>query len=182
MDIAPETLESATGQAQMLLTGAKQKLGFIPNMYGYMAKLPAVLDGYLSSYDAFRKSAGFTRAEQEVVFLTVSRINGCNYCMAAHSMIADKRSGVAPDVLRALRSGVPLPDAKLEILSKFVSTMVESRGNPGKPAMDAFLAAGNAEQHVYGVILAIACKTFSNFVNHMAGTPVDNVFPAYAID
>ncbi len=182
MDISPVTLENATGEARTLLAGAKQKLGFVPNMYGYMAKLPGVLGGYLSTYDAFRQTAGFTPAEQEVVFLTVSRVNGCTYCMAAHSMIADKRSGVAPDVLKALRAGSPLPDVKLEALSQFVTTMMESRGKPGKPAVEAFLAAGYSEQHVYGVILAIACKTFSNFVNHLAGTPVDAVFSAYAVD
>ena len=102
--------------------------------------------------------------------------------MAAHSMIADKRSGVAPDVLAAVRSGTPLPDAKLQSLSSFVQAMVEARGNPGKPVVDAFLAAGYGEQQVLGVVLAIACKTFSNFVNHLAATPVDKAFEPYAVD
>jgi len=85
-------------------------------MYGYMGRLPGVLLGYLSTYDSFRKTAGFVPAEQEVVFLTISRTNGCTYCMAAHSMIADKMSGVAPDVLAALRAGQILPDAKAAIV------------------------------------------------------------------
>ncbi len=97
-------------------------------------------------------------------------------------MIADKRSGVAPDVLAAVRSGTPLPDNKLQSLSSFVQAMAEARGNPGKPVVDAFLAAGYGEQQVLGVVLAIACKTFSNFVNHLAATPVDKAFEPYAVD
>lgn len=45
-------------------------------MCGSMAKLALVLAGYLSTYDAFRTQAGFTPAEQETVFLTISRVNG----------------------------------------------------------------------------------------------------------
>lgn len=182
LEMVPETLETATGDAHALLSGAKAKLGFLPNMYGYMAKLPPVLAGYLSTYDAFRSQAGFTPAEQETVFLTISRVNGCTYCTAAHSMIADKKSGVPSDSLAALRSGEDLPDAKLQAVAEFTEAMVLSRGNPSKAVVDGFLAAGFTEQHVLGIILAIACKTFSNYVNHLGGTPVDDVFAPYKVD
>lgn len=182
LEMTPETLEAATGDAQALLAGAKAKLGFLPNMYGYMAKLPPVLASYLASYDAFRTQSGFTPPEQETVFLTISRVNGCTYCTAAHSMIADKKSGVPADSLAALRAGADLPDAKLQAVARFTETMVLSRGNPDKAEVDAFLAAGFGEKQVLGVVLAIACKTFSNYVNHLAGTPVDPMFAAYKVD
>jgi uncharacterized peroxidase-related enzyme len=182
LDMQPETLETSTGEALSLLQTAKSKLGFVPNMYGYMAKLPPVLANYMSSYDAFRNQSGFTPAEQETVFLTISRVNGCAYCMAAHSMIADKKSGVPAASLEALRSGDELPDAKLQAVATFTEAMVISRGNPGKAAVDAFTEAGYTEQHILGIVLAIATKTFSNYVNHLAGTPVDQVFAAYRLD
>ncbi|HKL54556.1 MAG: carboxymuconolactone decarboxylase family protein [Roseovarius sp.] len=182
MSIEPDTIESADPRASELLQEAQKNLGFVPNMYGYMAKMPGVLAGYLSTYADFRENAGFTPPEQEVVFLTISRVNGCTYCTAAHSMLADKKSGVPADVLAALRNGDSLPDDKLDALSKFVEAMVVSHGNPGKPAVDAFLDAGYSEDHVLGVVLGIACKTFSNYVNHLAGTPVDDVFADYRVD
>ncbi len=182
LEMTPETLEASTGEAHALLAGAKAKLGFVPNMYGYMANLPPVLATYLTSYDAFRTQTGFTPAEQETVFLTISRVNGCTYCTAAHSMLADKKSGVPADSLAALRAGSDLPDVKLQAVASFTEAMVLSRGNPGKAAVDAFLAAGYGEQQVLGIVLAIACKTLSNYVNHLAGTPVDAVFAAYRID
>lgn len=182
LEMTPETLETSTGEAHALLAGAKARLGFLPNMYGYMANLPPVLATYLTSYDAFRTQSGFTPAEQETVFLTISRVNGCTYCTAAHSMIADKKSGVAADSLAALRAGADLPDAKLQAVASFTEAMVLSRGNPGRAAVDAFLASGYGEQQVLGVILAIACKTLSNYVNHMAGTPVDAIFAPYKVD
>ena len=182
LPMTPTTLETATGEAKTLLSGAQEKLGFLPNMYTYMANLPGVLDGYLNSYEAFRETSGFTPAEQETVFLTISRINGCTYCMAAHSMIADKMSGVPEGDLAALREGRELPDPKLNAVAKFTEAMVTARGTPDKATLDAFLDAGYGEKQVLGVVLAIACKTFSNYVNHMAGTPVDDVFAPYKVD
>lgn len=181
-DMTPTTLDTAEGRAKELLEGAQAKLGFLPSMYTYMANLPGVLDGYLRTYDDFRETSGFTPPEQETVFLTISRVNGCTYCMAAHSMIADKMSGVPADSLAALRSGDTLPDPKLAAVAEFTEAMVLSRGNPGKDAVDAFLVAGYGEKQVLGVVLAIACKTFSNHTNHLAATPVDDVFAPYTVD
>ena len=181
LEIELKTIESATPESAEMLTTAKARLGFVPNMYGYMANDPAVLGGYMHSYDAFRATGGFTPAEQEAVFLTISRINDCAYCTAAHSMIADKKSGVPANSLAALRSGTPLPDPKLDAVARFMAAMVEARGNPGKAAVDDFIAAGFNKQHALAVVLAIACKTFSNMVNHLAGTELDAPFRPYAM-
>ncbi|MCM2562648.1 carboxymuconolactone decarboxylase family protein [Lutimaribacter sp. EGI FJ00015] len=182
MSIEPVTLETAQPRARDLMETAKSNLGFVPNMYTYMGVQPSVLAGYMQTYADFRENSGFTPPEQEVVFLTISKVNGCDYCTAAHSMIADKKSGVPEDVLKALRAGEDLPDAKLAALSHFVESMVVSRGNPGKEAVDTFLDAGYSKDHVLGIVVAIACKTFSNYVNHLAGTPVDAAFADYKVD
>ena len=94
----------------------------------YLSQLDtADLQSYLDGYTAFRTHSGFTPAEQEVVFLTISRENGCDYCMAAHSMIAEKVSKVPADVLRALRSGSSITDLRLAVLSAFTSRMFTTR-------------------------------------------------------
>ena len=85
-------LETATGAQKEILETAQKQVGFIPNMYANMANVPGVLSTYLHGYGLFRKDSGFTPTEQEVVFLAVSQTNGCKYCTAAHSMIADKMS------------------------------------------------------------------------------------------
>jgi uncharacterized peroxidase-related enzyme len=180
LDAPKLTTETAEPAGKQLLAEAEAKLGFVPNMYGYMANLPDLLRAYLSAYDDFRANAGFTPPEQEVIFLTISVANSCGYCVAAHSMLAEKKSGVPADSLAALREGRTLPDAKLEALRAFTHAMVETRGEPGKAAVDAFLAAGFETRHVFGIILAIGVKTFSNYTNHLTGTEIDTVFAGHA--
>ena len=181
LDLPLLTAESAEPEAAALLRGAEEKIGFVPNMYGYMANLPELLEAYLGAYAGFRAGAGFTPPEQEVVFLAISAVNGCDYCVAAHSMLAEKVSKLPTESLAALRAGRPLPDPKLEALARFTRLMVTSRGMPEKAAVDAFLAAGYSERHVLGIILAIGVKTFSNYTNHLAGTALDPAFAGHRV-
>ncbi len=174
------TLENADPRAKAVLEKAKASVGFIPNMYAGMANSPGLLQTYLDGYAAFRAHSGFTPAEQEVVFLTISRENGCDYCMAAHSMIAEKVSKVPTDVLGALRSGASIADPRLAALSTFTSHMFTTRGRPTATNLKAFLSAGYKEAQVLEIVLALAVKTLSNYANHVNNPKVDDAFATYA--
>lgn len=179
--LLPLSLESAQGKQRAILERAKAQVGFIPNMYANMAHMPAVLDTYLHGYDLFRKQSGLSPVEQEVVFLGVSQVNGCTYCTAAHSMIADKVSKVPAEVLTAIRGGLPLPDAKLAALFRVTQELVRNLGKPAPESVKAFLAAGYQEQQLLAIILAISVKVLSNYSNHAFATPVDEAFAAYKV-
>ncbi len=179
LTLQSKTRDDAEPRAKAALEAVQKGLGFVPNMYANMANSPGVLETYGAGYQLFRAESGFTPAEQEVVFLTISHENGCEYCMAAHSMVGEKMSGVPASVLGALRAGLPLPDARLHALSVFTRVMVASRGKPGGRELQAFLAGGFSEKQVLEIILAIAVKTISNYSNHVFHTDVDPVFAAW---
>lgn len=176
LKLTAKTIEDAAPKARTGLQQAQEKLGFIPNMYAGMANSPGLFDMYQQGYAAFRAESGFTPAEQEVVFLTISRLNGCEYCMAAHSFVADKMSNVPSAVTDAIRNDTALPDERLSALAKFTRVMVEQRGLPQARDVEAFLAAGYSERQILEIILAIAVKTLSNYTNHLFHTPVDAMF------
>lgn len=180
LSLAPKTIENAEPRARTALESAQAQLGFVPNMYASMANSPGLLESYLHTYALFRQETGFTPAEQEVIFLTISRENGCHYCVAAHSFIADAMSKVPAAVTEAIREGGEIPDAKLAALSRFTRTMVASRGLPRRKDVETFLAAGYTERHILDIILAIAVKTLSNYSNHLFHTPVDTPFASHA--
>jgi uncharacterized peroxidase-related enzyme len=178
ISLPPQTLETADGRARAVLEKAQKQVGFIPNMYSNMVHSPAVLDTYLDGYAAFRKDSGFTPVEQEVVFLVISRENGCEYCVSAHSFLADKASGVPTAITDAIRDGRSLTDAKLEALADLTRTMVNGRGLPGRAQVDRFLSAGYSERQILEIVLAIAVKTLSNYTNHLFHTALDDMFAA----
>jgi uncharacterized peroxidase-related enzyme len=178
--LPPVTEANADPLAADRMRAAQAGFGFVPNMYGVMANSPGLFDTYVHGYERFRALSGFTPAEQEVVLLAVSRENGCTYCVAAHSFIADKMSAVPEAVTTAIRDGQPIPDASLAALHDFTRTMVVKRGLPDKSDVAAFLAAGYSERQILEIVLAIAVKTLSNYANHLFHTPVDAMFASCA--
>lgn len=176
LNLSLKTIDDAEAGGRELLKKAKSQLGFIPNMYAGMVNSPGLLATYMEGYERFRKESGLTPAEQEVVFLTISRFNGCEYCLAAHSFLADQMSKVPPAVTDAIRDDEPVPDTKLAALSSFTTLMLDTRGLPPTAGVQAFLDSGYSERHVMEIILAIAVKTLSNYANHLLHTPLDSVF------
>jgi uncharacterized peroxidase-related enzyme len=178
MKSPPLTPETAEPRVRELLEAARRRMGMIPNMYVRMAVSPGALETYLLGYARFRSESGFTPAEQEVVFLTISFENACEYCVAAHSAIADTSSRLPRDETNALRNGADPSDPKLRALSAFTRAMLVKRGRPSPEDVDAFLAAGYAERQILEIVLAIAVKTISNYTNHVFATPLDRAFEA----
>lgn len=179
-DLPVLTLENAPPEARVVLERAKQQVGMVPNMYGCMAHIPGLLETYLFGYDRFRREAGFTKQEQEVIFLAVSLENRCRYCVAAHSYLADTQSAVARSVTDAIRQDREIPDPQLSALATFTRTMVRTRGRPTQADLAALHAEGYTDRHVLAIILAIGVKTLSNFTNHFADTPLDRFFQGRA--
>jgi uncharacterized peroxidase-related enzyme len=179
LTLPAHTLSSDSAPIRAVLEKAKEQVGFLPNMYANMVNSPGLLETYLFGYNRFRKESGFSPAEQEVVFLTISRENGCHYCVAAHSMLAEKMSGVPKDVIEAIRDGTPIQDAKLAALSDFTRTLLEQRGWVERKDIGRFVAAGFAEPQVLEIVLAVAVKTLSNWSNHMFETQVDDMFAGW---
>ncbi|MFA7280845.1 MAG: carboxymuconolactone decarboxylase family protein [Sterolibacterium sp.] len=175
-------LDKANPAQKEVLETALKQVGFIPNMYANMANVPGVLTTYLHGYTAFRQQSGLSPAEQEVVFLAISQQNDCTYCMAAHSMIADKVSGVPAPVLAAIRSNQPIPDTRLQALYSFAQELVKTSGKPSQAVAAAFLSAGYTETTALQIILATAVKALSNYTNHLFQTVVDDPFAAYKVE
>ena len=98
-----ERVESGKAEllARAVLETARQKLGMIPNMHAYMANAPSLLEAYRTGYELFRGGSGFSPVEQEVIFHSISYENECEYCMAAHSFLADTQLKVPSEVTEA---------------------------------------------------------------------------------
>lgn len=172
------TIETAPEAARPLLKGVNQRLGFVPNLYGAMANAPAVLGGFLGISDAFSKTSLSAR-EQQLVLIAASTVNGCGYCVAAHSTVAQMVK-LDPALLAAVREQRPLPDARLDALVRFTRLVVAERGWAPEEAIQDFLGAGWTQAQVAEVVLGVAMKTLSNYFNHINQTEVDAAFQANA--
>ena len=110
-----------------------------------------------------------------MAFLAVSGENGCDYCVGAHAAIAGMVEMPAA-VIEALRARQPLPDERLEALRLTALALMEKRGWLDDADLERFTAAGYDRRALLDLITILAMKTLSNYVNHLAGTPLDAQF------
>lgn len=179
MQFAVHTPQSAPAGSREALAKIQEKYGFVPNLAGVIAESPGALNallGALSSFDAPEMT--LSALERQVVLLAVSVKNRCDYCAAAHSMLASM-NGLDDHQLQKLQRGETLDDSRLEALRQLAEALVERRGWLPEGAVSNFLAAGFDKAQVLEVILGVSLKTLTNYVNHVTRPPVNEQFAAY---
>lgn len=169
---------TAPADALPLIEKSQKAFGRLPGLHAVMAGSPALLEGYQVLHGLFAEKTAFDADEKTVVWQTINVYHECHYCVPAHTGIA-KMMGVRDEISNALRDETPLPTEKLEALRSFTLAMLDTRGNPTEAAFDAFFAAGYEQRHVLDIILGLAQKVMSNYTNHVAQTPVDEVMQKF---
>lgn len=172
------TVETAPEDSKAILEGAAKQMGRVPGLYAAMAESPETLKAYQQLHQFFTATS-FDAEELTVVWQTINVEHECHFCVPAHTAIAHSMK-VNPAITDALRNQTPLPTEKLQALHDFTLAMVRERGNVTDAQMETFFDAGYSQKQVIEIILGLSQKVISNYVNHVAKTPVDPMFEAYA--
>lgn len=173
-DFPSHDLDTAPEASKPLLENSMKTFGRLPGLHKVLAESPQAYEAYQMLHKFFQ-ATDFNAEELTVVWQAINVEHECHYCVPAHTGIA-KMMKVSDDISEALRNETPLPTAQLEALRTFTVQMVRQRGNVTDDQMQAFFDAGYSHRAVLDVVLGLAQKTMSNYVNHMADTPVDEVF------
>ncbi|CAH0213949.1 carboxymuconolactone decarboxylase family protein [Roseomonas sp. CECT 9278] len=170
----PATIADAPAATHPQLNAVQQQLGSVPNLFRLLASSPATLSGYLGLSGALGKGALDARTRERIA-LAVAEINGCDYCLAAHSYIGANLVKLDTAEIAAARAGRSA-DAKANAALRFAVAVTQARGNVGAADLDAVRAAGWSDAEILEIVAHVALNTLTNYVNQVAGTEVD--FPA----
>jgi uncharacterized peroxidase-related enzyme len=168
------SIEASPAAAQPLLAAVKKQLGSVPNLFRVVAHSPAALEGYLGLNAALGKGT-LAAATRERIALAVAEVNGCGYCLAAHSYIARNLAKLDETEIAANRAGGS-SDAKAAAAVRFAVRLVETRGHATDADVAAVRNAGYDEAQILEIVLHVALNTLTNYVNEVARTEID--FPA----
>jgi uncharacterized peroxidase-related enzyme len=168
-------LPDATGHAAQLFSAVKSAVGKVPNSYiGIGGNSPIALEAVLNLEGAIKKSS-LSAKDVEVVKLVVSEATGCDYCLAAHTLMS-KKLGFGREAILALRHAQPSGDARNDALAKFTLSLITTTGTVPAAAVDAVKQAGFNDAQIVDVTMAIASIAFTNLFNRINDTMLD--FPA----
>lgn len=171
------TMDSAPAESKPLLENSVKSFGMIPNLHGVLAESPEILEAYQVLHKLFGQSS-FTKEELTVVWQTINVEHECHYCVPAHTAIANMME-VDSEITEALRNKTALPNEKLQVLHDTTLAIVQKRGNISESEVTTFYNAGFSERNLLDIILGLSQKVISNYVNHIADTPVDEPFQKF---
>jgi uncharacterized peroxidase-related enzyme len=121
------SLQSATGATAEIYAQIKKAIGNVPNTYAAIGAHGAAALKAMLAADAVLASGSLSKRDQETIKLVVSEAAGCDYCVAAHSLLA-KLAGLKPEDLRTIRVGGPTGDTKRDALVHFVRSLTKTSG------------------------------------------------------
>lgn len=174
------TLETASDEIKPVLQGIDKKFGKIPNIVAAMSNAPVTLQNYAALGANFAKS-GFKPVEQQIIFLTISVENDCDYCTAAHSMALKGGFKIPAEVVAAIRAKTPTSDPQRDALIETVRELVRRKGYLSARLRNAFFAAGYSQTQLIDLLSAIAMKTLTNYLDHLAEVELDPAYTAEAV-
>ena len=162
--------QTATGQTKTLFDGVQGKLGVVPNLFRVMGNAPAALKGYLT-FSAALADGQFSPKVREQIALTVAQTNQCAYCLSAHSFIGGKLGLTQQDLAEARQAHAT--DPRTEAILKLAQRIVTQRGELGAAGLEDARRAGLTDGDIVEAVAHVALNTFSNYINHIAGTVID---------
>jgi uncharacterized peroxidase-related enzyme len=170
------TTATQNDHAQQVHEKAEQALGFVPNLITEMTKEnPAVADAYLTSQGIVEEGGVLSPAEQQAVILAASSYNDCHYCTKAHAA-AGQQAGLDAETVETINEGGLPSDDRLKSLVRATRRILGKRGWLSDADEAEFADLGLERPELYEIVGLVGIKTISNYVNHIAGTEVDDVF------
>ncbi len=172
----PATIDAAPAASQPMLEAVKKQLGIVPNLFRLVSTSPAALEGYLGLSGALAKGT-LPAPTRERIALAVAEINGCDYCLSAHSYLAKNLAKLDDAEIAANRGGAS-NDPKADAAVRFAAKVARERGHVAEDDLRAVKLAGYSDAQVIEMVLHVALNTWTNYINEVAKTDID--FPAVA--
>jgi uncharacterized peroxidase-related enzyme len=170
--------DDAPAASQPLLDAVGRKLGIIPNMFRLISNSPAGLEGVLGLSGGLGKTLDVKTRER--IAIAVAAINGCDYCMSAHTYLGSNLAKLDEAELAANRRGRS-NDAKADVAVAFARKVAEMRGKVSDVDASAVKLAGYTDAQVVEIVLVVAENFLTNLINNVGETDIDfPVVPAKA--
>jgi uncharacterized peroxidase-related enzyme len=168
--ITVPSLEESPAASTPTLQAVRQKLGVVPNLFRLIGISPAALTGFAGLQGAL--SATFDVRTRERIALAVAQVNGCSYCLSAHTYLALNLAKLSPEEVALNRKGQS-SDAKADAAVHFASRVASERGHVSDDDLKRVRDAGLTDAQLVEIVALVAENTFTNYLNEVATTEID---------
>jgi uncharacterized peroxidase-related enzyme len=168
--LAIPALDDVPAASKPILDAVNQQLGVVPNMFRLLATSPAVLQGFVANNGALGKTLDLKTRER--IALAVAQVNGCDYCLSAHSYLGLNMAKITPEEIALNRKGQS-GDGKADAAVAFAAKVVRERGHVSAEDVQAVRDAGYADTQIVEIVAVTAENIFTNILNVVAEVDID---------
>jgi uncharacterized peroxidase-related enzyme len=153
-----------------ILEAVKKQLGVVPNMFRLIARSPAALQGFTANNGALAKTLDVKTRER--IALAVAEVNGCDYCLSAHTYLGLNLAKLGAEEIALNRKGESA-DAKANAAVRFAAKVARERGRVAGADIQDVRDAGFDDRQIVEIIAVTAENIFTNLLNIVAETDID---------
>jgi uncharacterized peroxidase-related enzyme len=168
--IAVPSRDAAPEASKPLLDAVEKQLGVVPNLFRLISLSPVVLQGFLGMNGALGKTLDVKTRER--IALAIAQINGCDYCLSAHTYLGLNLAKIDGAEIALNRKGAS-SDGKANAAVAFAAKVMKSQGSVGDADVQAVKAAGFTDAQIVEIVAVVAENVFTNFLNNIAKTDID---------
>lgn len=162
--------DASPDQSRPLLDAVSAQLGTIPNLFRLLALSPAALAGTLELNGALARTLDAKTRER--IALAVAEVNGCDYCLSAHSYLAANLAKLDPAEIAANRRGHSY-DARADAAVSFAHKIIQTRGKVSDADLASVRHAGFTDAQIVEIVVNVAVNVLTNLMNNVAQTDID---------
>jgi len=174
--ITVPTGEEVSQESKEIFNGIEKSLGFLPNLYAVIGHSSNALKHYLQWEGAMTGKSSFSKKEEEAIKLVISEVNGCQYCLAAHTFLGQQFANWELNDTIAIR-GLNVEDVKLKSLLVLTAEITSKQGNASDKAKSTFFDQGYTQENLMDLVSIVSIMTMTNFLHNLSGIPIDSQFP-----
>src|ERR1700743_4026503 len=120
------TRQSVPAASKRLPDAVEKQRGVVPNLFRLIGSSSAVIEGFLGNSRALTKTLDVKTRER--IALAVAQVNGCDYCLSAHTYLGLNLAKMSPDEIAKNRNGAS-DDQKAHAAVSFAAKVTTARGH-----------------------------------------------------
>jgi uncharacterized peroxidase-related enzyme len=167
----PAIVADAPAASRPLLEAVAKQLGSVPNMFRSISLSPQALEGHLGLFGALSRGT-LPPATRERIALAVAEVNGCSYCLSAHTYLGRNLAKLDDAEITANRNGAS-NDPKADAAVRFAAKVARDRGHVTDNDFAAVKLAGYTDAQVIEIVQHVALNSWTNFFNEVFQTEID---------
>ncbi|WP_233832602.1 carboxymuconolactone decarboxylase family protein [Paraburkholderia sp. ZP32-5] len=163
-------VDAAPEGSKATLDAVHKQLGVVPNLFRLIGNSPVALTAYTGFHGAL--SGTFDAKTRERIALAVAQVNGCDYCLSAHTYLGLNLAKIDAEEIALNRKGAS-GDPKANAAVQFAARVAKERGHVSDADLKAVRDAGFTDAQIVEIVSLVAENSFTNYLNEVAKTEID---------